>query len=192
MKFLLYVFLFSLFFLILLINESAAEEKQDEKDIFDFTLNSIDGDPVPLMRFKGKVILLVNVASKCGLTPQYEGLQKLYSKYKDRDFIILGFPANNFLKQEPGTDKEIKSFCSVNYGVEFPIFSKISVKGKNQHPLYKFLTSKETNPLFPGKIRWNFEKFIFNRNGEMTGRFHPKVKPDDKQIIELIEKELSR
>ena len=165
--------------------------KKVPESIFNFTMNDIDGNPVPLEKYRGKVILVVNVASKCGLTPQYKGLQKLYSDYKDNNFVILGFPANNFLRQEPGSDTQIKSFCSLNYGVEFPLFSKISVKGKKQHPLYKFLTSKTTNPEFPGKIRWNFEKFVFNKHGKIIGRFHPKVKPQDKRIISLIEKETS-
>ena len=161
------------------------------ESIFDFTMNDIDGNPVKLEIYKGKVILLVNVASKCGLTPQYKGLQKLYADYKENSFVILGFPANNFLRQEPGSDKEIKSFCSLNFGVEFPMFSKISVKGKKQHPLYKFLTSKNTNPESPGKIRWNFEKFIFDKQGKLVGRFHPKVKPQDKKILSLIDKLIS-
>jgi len=164
------------------------EMGKSPESIFDFTMNDIDGNPVKLKIYKGKVILLVNVASKCGLTPQYEGLQKLYSEYKENNFVILGFPANNFLHQEPGSDKEIKSFCSLNFGVEFPMFSKISVKGKKQHPLYKFLTKKNTNPEYPGKIRWNFEKFIFDKQGKLIARFHPKIKPQDKKIISLIDK----
>lgn len=175
---------------IFFISNLSADENYTPESIFDFTMNDIDGNPVKLDTFKGKVILLVNVASKCGYTPQYKGLQKLYSKYKEKNFVILGFPANNFLWQEPGSNAKIKSFCSLKYGVEFPMFSKISVKGKKQHPLYKFLTSKSSNPLFSGKIRWNFEKFIFNTEGKLIGRFHPKIKPEDKRIIELLEKEL--
>ncbi len=176
---------------ILFISNLSADEDYTPESIFDFTMNDIDGNPVKLEIFKDKVILLVNVASKCGYTPQYKGLQKLYSKYKDKGFVILGFPANNFLWQEPGTNARIKSFCSLKYGVEFPMFSKISVKGRKQHPLYKFLTSKLSNPLFPGKIRWNFEKFVFNTEGKLVGRFHPKIKPEDKRIIELLEKEIT-
>lgn len=175
---------------ILFISNIYADEHYSPENIFDFTMNDIDGNPVKLEIFKGKVILLVNVASKCGYTPQYRGLQNLFSKYKDKNFVILGFPANNFLWQEPGTNEKIKSFCSLEYGVEFPMFSKISVKGRKQHPLYKFLTSKSSNPLFPGKIRWNFEKFIFNAEGKLVGRFHPKIKPEDERIIELLEKEI--
>ena len=169
---------------------SAGDKTGGEKSIFDFTMKGIDGDPVPLKSFEGKVIMIVNVASKCGLTPQYEGLQTLYSRFRDKGFVILGFPANNFLGQEPGSDEKIKEFCSLNFGVSFPMFSKISVKGKDQHPLYKYLTSKQTNPEFPGKISWNFEKFIFNRKGIPAGRFHPRVKPLDEKIIQLIEQEL--
>ncbi len=176
---------------ILFISSLSADDHNTPESIFDFTMNDIDGNPVKLEVFKGKVILLVNVASKCGYTPQYKGLQKIYSKYKNKNFVILGFPANNFLWQEPGSNARIKSFCSLKYGVEFPMFSKISVKGRKQHPLYKFLTSKLSNPLFPGKIRWNFEKFVFNTNGKLVGRFHPKIKPEDKRIIELLEKEIT-
>ncbi len=176
---------------ILFVSNLSADENSTPESIYDFTMNDIDGNPVKLESFKGKVILIVNVASKCGYTRQYKGLQKIYSKYRDKNFVILGFPANNFLWQEPGSNARIKSFCSLKYGVEFPMFSKISVKGKKQHPLYKFLTSKSTNPLFPGKIRWNFEKFLFNTEGKLVGRFHPKIKPEDKRIIELLEKEIT-
>ena len=188
MKILIYIL--SSVFILLFISGSLNCEEMDKspESIFDFTMNDIDGNPVKLEIYKGKVILLVNVASKCGLTPQYKGLQKLYSDYKGNNFVILGFPANNFLRQEPGSDKEIKSFCSLNFGVEFPMFSKISVKGKKQHPLYKFLTSKNANPESPGKIKWNFEKFIFDKQGKLVGRFHPKVKPQDKKILSLIDK----
>ena len=183
------IYLLSSIFIFLLISGSLISEEVEKVpgSIFNFTMNDIDGNPVPLEKYRGKVILLVNVASKCGLTPQYKGLQTLYSDYKDNGFIILGFPANNFLRQEPGSDTEIKSFCSLNFGVEFPMFSKISVKGKKQHSLYRFLTSKVTNPEFPGKIRWNFEKFVFDKQGKLIGRFHPKVKPLDVRIKSLIE-----
>ncbi len=174
-----------------LVSDLNSDELKTPESIFDFTMNDIDGNPIKLEIFKGKVILLVNVASKCGYTRQYKGLQNLYSKYKEKNFVILGFPANNFLWQEPESNAKIKSFCSIKYGVEFPMFSKISVKGRKQHPLYKFLTSKSSNPLFPGKIRWNFEKFIFNAEGKLIGRFHPKIKPEDRRIVEILEKEIS-
>ncbi|MCI0490997.1 MAG: glutathione peroxidase [Blastocatellia bacterium] len=158
--------------------------------IHSFTLKSIDGKDVNLGAYKGKVLMLVNVASKCGLTPQYEGLQNIYSKYKDRGFVILGFPANNFMGQEPGTDEEIKNFCSLNYNVTFPLFSKISVKGGDIDPLYKFLTDKETNPEFGGEIKWNFNKFLVDKNGRVIARFEPRVKPESDEVIQAIEKAL--
>ena len=158
--------------------------------IYDFTLKDIDRKEVNLGQYKGKVVLLVNVASRCGFTPQYEGLQKVYLKYKDQGFVILGFPANNFMGQEPGTDEEIKTFCSTKYSVTFPIFSKISVKGDDIHPLYKFLTSKETNPDFAGDVRWNFSKFLLDKNGKVIARFEPKVTPESDPMIQAIEKAL--
>lgn len=158
--------------------------------IYDFTLKDIDHKEVNLGQYRGKVVLMVNVASRCGFTPQYEGLQKVYVKYKDRGFVILGFPANNFMAQEPGTDEEIKTFCSTKYNVTFPIFSKISVKGDDIHPLYKFLTSKETNPDFGGDIKWNFSKFLVDKNGKIIARFEPKVTPESDTMIQAIEKAL--
>jgi glutathione peroxidase len=158
--------------------------------IYDFSLKDIDHKEVNLSQYRGKVVLVVNVASRCGYTPQYEGLQKVYMKYKDRGFVILGFPANNFMAQEPGTDEEIKTFCSAKYNVTFPIFSKISVKGDDIHPLYKFLTSKETNPEFSGDIKWNFSKFLIDKNGKIIARFEPKVTPESDPVIQAIEKAL--
>lgn len=159
------------------------------KSISEFTMNSIDGEPVDLAQYSGKVVLIVNVASKCGFTPQYEGLQDIYEKYKNRGFVILGFPANNFLRQEPGTNEEIKTFCSTNYGVTFPMFEKISVKGKDQHPLYTYLTDEKAHD-FGGKIKWNFTKFLIGTDGQIKARFEPKVKPTDDDLISAIEKEL--
>src|SRR5713226_9984411 len=156
--------------------------------IYDFSLKDIDHKEVNLGQYRGKVVLVVNVASRCGYTPQYEGLQKVYMKYKDRGFVILGFPANNFMAQEPGTDEEIKTFCSAKYNVTFPIFSKISVKGDDIHPLYRFLTSKETNPEFAGDIKWNFSKFLVDRTGNVDQEFEPPVKPDSDQMVQAIGK----
>jgi glutathione peroxidase len=164
--------------------------REKMNSIYDFTLKDIDHKDVNLSQYRGKVVLLVNVASRCGFTPQYEGLQKVYLKYKDRGFVILGFPANNFMAQEPGTDEEIKTFCSTKYSVTFPIFSKISVKGDDIHPLYKFLTSKETNPEFGGDIKWNFSKFLLDKNGKIIARFEPKVTPESDTVIQAIEKAL--
>jgi glutathione peroxidase len=171
-------------------NDEPAPAEAGAASVYDFTLKNIDGKETSLGQYKGKVLLLVNVASKCGLTPQYEGLQSLYTKYKDRGLVILGFPANNFMGQEPGTDEEIKSFCTLKYNVTFPMFSKISVKGSDIHPLYKFLTDKGTNPDFGGDIKWNFNKFLVDRNGEIIARFEPQVKPDDDRVIQAVEKAL--
>jgi len=153
----------------------------------DFTMETIDGKRVPLSRYRGKVVLIVNVASKCGLTPQYKGLQALYEKYRKQGLVILGFPANDFASQEPGTNQEIKQFCSTNYGVTFPMFAKIVVKGEGQHPLYRRLTSKETNPRFGGEIEWNFTKFLIGRDGEIAGRFGPRTEPLDPSVTAAIE-----
>ena len=162
-------------------------EPPKEKHMYDFTMKNIDGQDVKLDAFKGKVAMIVNTASKCGLTPQYEGLEALYEKYKDRGFVVLGFPANNFMGQEPGNEKEIKEFCTLKYNVTFPMFAKISVKGTDQHPFYTFLTNKQSNPSFEGDITWNFEKFVADKNGKIIARFPPKTKPDDPKIVEVIE-----
>jgi glutathione peroxidase len=162
----------------------------EEKSVLDFTLPDIGGKETALRDFAGKVLLLVNVASKCGFTPQYAGLQELYTRYKDRGLVVLGFPANNFLWQEPGSNDQIKEFCSTSYGVTFPIFSKISVKGKDIHPLYQFLTDPQANPRFAGKIGWNFSKFLVDRKGAVAARFEPKVEPLDPQVVEEVEKVL--
>ncbi|MBN1399109.1 MAG: glutathione peroxidase [Bacteroidetes bacterium] len=155
-----------------------------EPKLYTFTVKTIDGKDKSLSDYKGKVLMIVNVASKCGHTPQYKGLQALYEKYKDQGFVILGFPANNFLWQEPGTDDEIKNFCTLNYGVTFDMFSKISVKGKDQHPLYRYLT--EESPV-PGAVKWNFQKYLVDRNGNVVEKFAPGVKPDEKEVIDKIE-----
>jgi glutathione peroxidase len=154
-------------------------------NVYEFTLNSIDGQPLPLSNFKGKVLLIVNVASFCGFTPQYEQLEAVYEKYQDQGFVIAGFPANNFGAQEPGTNEEIKTFCSRKYNVKFPIYSKISVKGPDKAPLYQYLT--ETSG---GEIKWNFTKFLIDRNGKIIARFESAVKPDSPEVIAAIEKAL--
>lgn len=161
-----------------------------EKSIYDFVMKNIDGQDIKMEQYRGKVVLIVNVASKCGYTKQYEGLQKMYLKYQDQGFLILGFPANNFLSQEPGTDEEIKTFCSTRYNVTFPMFSKISVKGDDKHPFYRFLTEKQTNPEFAGEIKWNFNKFLIDKNGNIVARFDSGVKPEDHELIQAIEKAL--
>ncbi len=173
-----------------IVNPSPTEPPK-EKSMYDFTMKNIDGQVIKLDAYKGKVVMIVNVASKCGLTPQYEGLQTLYEKYRDRGFVVLGFPANNFLGQEPGTEKEIKEFCTLKYNVDFPMFAKISVKGADQHPFYTFLTNKTSNPGFDGDVTWNFEKFLADKNGKITARFSPKTAPDDPKIAEAVENALS-
>jgi glutathione peroxidase len=156
---------------------------------YTFTLNSIDGKPAPLADYKGKVVLVVNVASQCGYTPQYSALESIYEKYKGQGFVILGFPANNFGAQEPGTNEEIKTFCTRKYSVTFPIYAKISVKGSDQAPLYAYLT-KDTDPAIRGDIKWNFTKFLIDRNGNVIQRFEPAVTPDSKEVVAAIEKQL--
>lgn len=158
-----------------------------ETSLYSFTVTDIEGKPVALESFKGRVVLVVNTASRCGLTPQYEGLQALYEKYRDRGLVILGFPANNFRSQEPGTDEEIKTFCSTKYGVTFPMFSKISVLGDDIHPLYKHLTSGAGRTELAGDITWNFEKFLFDGNGRLAARFAPRTKPDSDEVVRAIE-----
>jgi glutathione peroxidase len=158
--------------------------------LYDYTLNSIDGKPTSLGSFKGQVVLLVNVASRCGYTPQYTGLESLYEKYKGQGLVIVGFPANNFMGQEPGTNEEIKTFCHSKYNVTFPMMAKVSVRGDDTTPLYKFLTDKTTNPEFAGDIKWNFTKFLVGRDGAVIARFEPAVKPDDPAVVAAIEKAL--
>lgn len=163
-------------------------EASAAKSVLDFEMRDIDGKDVKLKKYKGDVLLVVNVASKCGYTPQYEALQATYAKYKDKGFYVLGFPANNFNSQEPGTESEIKEFCTSKFHVTFPMFAKISVKGADQDPLYSFLTSKETNPDFAGDIKWNFSKFLVDRGGKVVARFEPKVTPDSPEVTAAIEK----
>ena len=156
-----------------------------------FKLKDIDGKDLDLSQYKGKPVLLVNVASKCGLTKQYTALQALYEKYKDQGLVVVGIPANNFNGQEPGTEAEIKAFCTGKYNVTFPMTSKISVKGEDQHPLYTFLTSKDTNGDFAGDIEWNFAKFLVDRNGNVMARFASKTTPDDPKVTGAVEKALA-
>jgi glutathione peroxidase len=161
------------------------------KTVYDFTMNSIDGAPTPLSNFRGKVVLLVNVASRCGFTPQYAALEKIYEQYKDHGFVIVGIPANNFGGQEPGTNQEIKTFCSAKYNVTFPMMAKVSVKGEDQTPLYQFLTDKTANPATGGEIQWNFTKFLIGPDGHPAARFEPNVTPDSPEVTAAIEKELA-
>jgi glutathione peroxidase len=169
---------------------SGGTNNMAEKSVLDFALKNIDGKETKLSDYRGKVLLLVNVASQCGYTPQYEGLQAVYSKYSAQGLIVLGFPANNFGGQEPGTNEEIKQFCTLKYKVSFPMFAKISVKGADIHPLYQFLTSKETDPEFSGDIKWNFNKFLVDRNGKIIARFDSGDKPEGEKVTQAIEKAL--
>ena len=179
-------------------------------EIYEIPVRMIDGTDINLGEYKGKVLLVVNIASKCGLTPQYTALQKLYSDHRAKGFEILGFPANNFMGQEPGSETEIKDFCDTNYSIEFPLFSKISVKGDDRHELYKFLTAAKPETDVndggleenlkgygsvrsePSEVLWNFEKFLIGKNGTIAARFAPDVTPDDTRLIERIEAELAK
>ncbi len=157
------------------------------KSIYEIQVKNIDGKNFDMNQLKGKKVMIVNTASKCGFTPQYEKLQELWERYKDKNFIILAFPANNFMNQEPGSNQTIKEFCSLNYGVTFPVMSKISVKGKQMHPLYKWLTTKELNGKDNYHIKWNFQKFLISPSGEIDLVLQPKTSPLDKIVIEWIE-----
>ena len=150
-----------------------------------FTMQRLDGGKQALSEYKGKVVMLVNTASQCGLTPQYAGLEALYAKYKDRGLVVLGFPANNFAAQEPGSDGQIAEFCRTAYGVQFPMFSKISVKGEDIHPLYKSLTALPA-PL-GGEVQWNFQKYLLDRRGSVVAKFSPQTKPEDPTLVARIE-----
>jgi glutathione peroxidase len=170
---------------------AAQADSKKPSSVLGFTVKDIDGKDVPLSKYQGKVLLIVNTASQCGFTPQYKGLQEIYQKYRDEGFEVLAFPANEFGKQEPGRDEQIKEFCTSNYKVSFPLFSKIVVKGKGIHPLYEFLTSEPTNPKFAGPISWNFAKFLVNRKGEVIARFEPSARPESAEVTSLIEKALA-
>lgn len=157
--------------------------------IYDFTMDDIDGKPVNLSQYRGKVLLVVNTASFCGNTPQYSDLEKIYETYQEKGFEILAFPANNFGQQEPGTNQEIKTFCFTKYSLTFPLFSKISVKGEDKHPLYRYLT--EQSP-FPGEVEWNFQKYLIDRSGNVVARYHHRTKPLSDEIVRGVETALSK
>lgn len=175
-------------------SSSNANEQEAPKvsNPLSFTMKSLAGKDVDLSKYQGKVVLIVNVASKCGLTPQYEQLQALHDKYAEDGLAILGFPCNQFLWQEPGAAEQIQEFCRVNYGVTFDMFAKVNVKGKEACDLYKTLTALDTEPVGPGKISWNFEKFIIGRDGEVVARLSPRTKPDDPAVLKVIEAELAK
>lgn len=157
-----------------------------DQTIYQFKVNDIEGNSFDLVQLKGKKVMIVNTASKCGLTPQYATLEKMYEEYKELDFIIIGFPANDFMKQEPGTNEEIAEFCQKNYGVSFPMMEKITVKGEDIHPLYQFLTEKKQNGLEDNKVKWNFQKYLIGEEGRLEKVIPPSTSPDDISIIEWI------
>lgn len=168
----------------------AMEPTQNADSLYDFKLKMIDGKEVSMSDFEGRVLLIVNTASECGFTPQYDGLQSLHERYQDKNFSVLGFPANNFGGQEPGEDEEIAEFCRVRFGVEFPLFSKLSVRGKDIHPFFDYLTSLEESDI-TGPIEWNFEKFLIGAGGQLAARFRSGVEPESEEMIEAIERELA-
>ncbi len=176
----------SILFLILVISVGIQSNAQCKKTLYDFKVESIEGKEFDLGQFKGKKVLIVNVASKCGLTPQYEKLQELYEEYQKEGFEIIAFPANNFAHQEPGTNKEIEEFCSINFNITFPIMAKISVKGDDIAPLYQWLTQKKENGVLDADVSWNFQKFLVNEKGELIKMIDPKTSPKSEEIIQWI------
>ena len=166
---------------------SVKSQNEQDTSIYQFKVENLEGEEFDFNDLKGKKIMVVNTASKCGLTPQYKKFQALYEKYQNDNFIIVGFPANNFLFQEPGTDEEIAVFCEKNYGVTFPMMSKISVKGSSMHPLYAFLTQKIKNGILNSSVSWNFQKYLINTNGELAKVISPRTQPDDPSVISWIE-----
>ena len=177
-------FILLILFTSVLVSQPKEQTLVDTKSIYDFTMKTIDGKAKSLADYKGEVLLVVNVASQCGYTPQYKDLEEVFEKYKGKGFRILAFPANNFGEQEPGSDQEIKTFCQTNYSVTFDLFSKISVKGDDQHPLYSYITKESP---FPGDVKWNFQKYLVDKNGNIVAMFPSRVKPTDKAFIEKVE-----
>lgn len=167
-------------------------KKQEVPPVLNFTMKSLDGKDVDLSKYQGKVILMVNTASKCGYTKQYTGLEKLHETYGEKGLVVLGFPCNDFGGQEPGTELQIGEFCQKNYGVKFDMFAKIQVKGEGKAPLYKYLTSAETNPKSPGEVGWNFEKFLIAKDGSIAGRYKSGVAPESAELTGAIEAELAK
>lgn len=172
---------------------AAADQQNGEHDCaLNFDMKTIDGETVDLEDYEGKVVLIVNVASKCGLTRQYAGLQELYSSHKEDGLVVLGFPCNQFGGQEPGSEADIKTFCSTKYNVDFPMFSKVDVNGDDAAPIYKYLTAKDAKPAGDGPISWNFEKFLVGRDGQLVSRFSPRTAPDDAELVSAIKAELAK
>jgi len=179
---------------LLMTNSSTIETngRSPATSIYDISVKDIKGRTLRLEQYKGKVMLIVNVASRCGYTPQYSGLQSIFDRYQSRGLVVLGFPANNFGGQEPGTEEEIAQFCSMKYSVSFPMFAKISAEGKDIHPLYHYLTDRQTNPQFAGPITWNFNKFLIGRNGQAVARFESSDRPESEKVTQAIEKALDQ
>lgn len=175
-------------YLVIFIAVLSLNAGEAKMNIYDFDVKSIDGESLSMSRYKGKVLLIVNVASKCGFTPQYEGLEKLYKEHKDKGFMVLGFPSNQFMSQEPGTEKEIKFFCQKTYDVDFDMFAKIDVNGENAHPLYKFLKKEQGGFLWMDGIKWNFTKFLVDREGRVIKRYGSSTKPQEieEDILSLL------
>ncbi len=182
---LIFIFILTLCFAYLALSTFAVKDGEPNMNIYSFSVRSIDGKEVSLSRYRGNVVLIVNTASRCGFTGQYKDLENLYKRYKNQGFMVLGFPANDFFNQEPGSNTEIKQFCSINYGVTFDLFSKIKVKGKDINPLYDYLTHHKE---FGGKITWNFNKFLIDRQGNVVGRFGTRINPMSDKIIKTVEK----
>jgi len=172
--------------IIILLAASLAANAQNAS-FHGFVVTDIDGNEFPLSRLKGKKVMVVNTASKCGFTPQYDDLQALYEKYKDKNFVIIGFPANNFMGQEPGTNQEIKEFCTTRFNVSFPMMAKVSVKGKDIHPLYQWLTQKSMNGVMDSEVKWNFQKYLIDEKGNLVDMIPPKEKPNSEKVIKWIE-----
>jgi glutathione peroxidase len=168
-------------------NESSSSQTMSKQTIYQFQVEDLEGNTFDFSTLKGKKILVVNTASECGLTPQYEQLQAIYEKYKDKNFVIIGFPANNFGSQEPGTNQQIATFCQKNFGVSFPMMSKISVKGNDMHAVYQFLTQKAKNGLEDSEVQWNFQKYLINEKGELDKVVSPRTLPTDAEIVNWIE-----
>lgn len=192
-----FIALLSVFMLVSCKNEAQTNDKSEliaktetmnKENIYQFKVKDLSGDEFDFASLKGKKILIVNTASKCGLTPQYKDLEAIYEKYKDKNFVIVGFPANNFGQQEPGTNDEIGAFCQKNYGVTFPMMSKVSVKGSDMCELYQFLTQKSRNGLQDSQVEWNFQKYLINENGELEKVVSPQVLPTDAEIVDWISK----
>jgi glutathione peroxidase len=178
----------NLLLFVLFILTSFSVNAQSNTSIYQFKVEDLSGNTFDFASLKGKKILIVNTASKCGYTPQYEQLEAIYKKYKNQNFVIIGFPANNFMWQEPGTNAEIATFCRSKYGVSFPMMAKISVKGKDMHPIYQFLTQKKLNGVLDSKVEWNFQKYLINEKGQLEQVFMSGLKPNDEKIINWIEK----